>query len=532
VRNFILIFVLILLVVVGGCGQVVKPQIPNNPPATSLASIVVSPESVSLIVGTTQQFCATGIQACDTVSISPSWEVIGDIGTINSVGLFTATKEGVGTIEARVEGVVGRAQVEVTPRGISGYVYDYSLSNPYSTDRVPISGANIYLGNNLVATADSNGYFTVSNVPVGELVLTAIKDGYYPLIIATNKNRIDFCLSSRTYYVLPAGSSTIKGDVIGLPDHISSANSRAYSYENNRTSAGSYDNSTKRYNIPQSPDNGETYISIDYSTTESSLCNSYFTYTKLNMSSGTTEVDLAFGGNSIDCNILVPTGYKTVWAAVHICKGNRIIPGSSSNKSLNGQTSVTMSKLPNLQTSDSFAVSIQAGPDSGPSGAQILKFVYNVSGSVNVDLSSMHKVDLKDPTPAEESTVISGPTIAWEPFSSTNPAYYIYLSEYVTSRRVFDAYTRSTTITIPDIFKFEAGKTYYFYVTAMSMPGFDIEDLFSMFNSTWDQLTMSTSRKFIGGYTGPSSLGVRAMGRGSAAVRSMPEEILGLKLFR
>jgi hypothetical protein len=85
-----------------------------------LASIVVTPTPVSLAVGTTQQFTATGRDAGgNVVNINPVWSVDAGGGVVNvNSGLFLAGAVPgtyANTVRASVNGISGLATVSVTP---------------------------------------------------------------------------------------------------------------------------------------------------------------------------------------------------------------------------------------------------------------------------------------------------------------------------------------------------------------------------------------------------------------------------------
>lgn len=91
--------------------------------AGPFASILVTPNSASLQLGTTQQFTATGKDAGgNTVAIPPPavvWSVnMGGVGTINSSGLYSAgSGAGSAIITAAGGGKLGTASVTVTTPG-------------------------------------------------------------------------------------------------------------------------------------------------------------------------------------------------------------------------------------------------------------------------------------------------------------------------------------------------------------------------------------------------------------------------------
>jgi hypothetical protein len=92
----------------------------NVKTASTLATIVVTPNPASIVGGDTQQFTATGLDASGVVVATPglTWAVVANGGTIGSgTGLFTAgssTGTYLNTVRATSGGVSGYATVNVT----------------------------------------------------------------------------------------------------------------------------------------------------------------------------------------------------------------------------------------------------------------------------------------------------------------------------------------------------------------------------------------------------------------------------------
>jgi len=86
--------------------------------AGPLASIIVSPDPVSVPSGLAQQFTAVGRDASgNVVSITPTWTIVNSGGTISGTGLFTAgTTPGTftNTVRATSGAIAGFASVNVT----------------------------------------------------------------------------------------------------------------------------------------------------------------------------------------------------------------------------------------------------------------------------------------------------------------------------------------------------------------------------------------------------------------------------------
>src|SRR5436305_6657224 len=88
----------------------------------TLARIDVSPNA-TLAAGTAQQMIALGYDAEGRqVSISPTWSVVANGGTINSSGVFSAglvAGSFANTVLATVGGISGRASITVTPGALA-----------------------------------------------------------------------------------------------------------------------------------------------------------------------------------------------------------------------------------------------------------------------------------------------------------------------------------------------------------------------------------------------------------------------------
>lgn len=72
---------------VGACSK----SSPSSPTTGALATITLTPATVTLPSGSRQQYTAAGKDASgNAVTITPTWSVVANGGTVNSTGLFTA----------------------------------------------------------------------------------------------------------------------------------------------------------------------------------------------------------------------------------------------------------------------------------------------------------------------------------------------------------------------------------------------------------------------------------------------------------
>src|SRR5208282_780082 len=107
-------FALGLCATLAACGSTGSGN-SNTTPPPSVTSVTVSPASVPVFAGTTQQFTASVVGSAG-VSTAVTWSVVGD-GTLSDSGLFTAgSSSGAATVMAtsQVDSVTGSAAVTVS----------------------------------------------------------------------------------------------------------------------------------------------------------------------------------------------------------------------------------------------------------------------------------------------------------------------------------------------------------------------------------------------------------------------------------
>jgi hypothetical protein len=76
----------------------------------------ITPSQVDLLSGQTQQFQAWGYDAYDNAREVPvTWDLAGEIGQLDTTGIFTAGKRGMGQITAHLNGLAGQARIAVLP---------------------------------------------------------------------------------------------------------------------------------------------------------------------------------------------------------------------------------------------------------------------------------------------------------------------------------------------------------------------------------------------------------------------------------
>lgn len=163
----------------------------------TLSSVAVSPASMSIQSGQTQQFTATAKYSDGTsanVSSTATWTVSsGSIASVNNAGLVTAKAAGSATVKASLDGMNGSAaltvqsptktltSVSVTPASASiaaGATEQFTATATYSdgtTSDVTSNGATWSSSASSVATISTSGLATA--VSVGQATLTATYQG-------------------------------------------------------------------------------------------------------------------------------------------------------------------------------------------------------------------------------------------------------------------------------------------------------------------------------------------------------------------
>lgn len=97
----VFILMIVTVLTIAGCGKAIKEPF-----------LTISPQNVEISVGEIQYFTATYYAPNGTsVSVTPSWEVTNDIGTIDATGLLTVTSIGTGEIIANYNDICANTKV-------------------------------------------------------------------------------------------------------------------------------------------------------------------------------------------------------------------------------------------------------------------------------------------------------------------------------------------------------------------------------------------------------------------------------------
>src|SRR4029450_9309308 len=119
-----------------------------------------------------------------TVDVQPAWKVVGEIGTIDAEGTFTAAQLGSGVVMATYADLTAGAQLTVVPGAVaqleltpeeatvvSGTTQQLQVK-ALNAQRFPLEVQPTWTVQNDVGTIDASGLFTATKAGSGEVVVT------------------------------------------------------------------------------------------------------------------------------------------------------------------------------------------------------------------------------------------------------------------------------------------------------------------------------------------------------------------------
>jgi len=490
-----------------GCGQGVQNVVEEG---ETVQGLVISPEAVTLMVGETQRFRISGlVKGLSTTLEAISWLVTGGIGTIDAEGLFTATATGEGTVEARVDSLVGRAKVRVVAAGpvktISGKVTDMISGKP-------IAGVVVYAGGKTAVT-DSNGDYSFVGVPASVESVTVKASGYTPVTIFSQKGKLDIetSLDPRWpevgYYV---GSNTyISGevrDVNGSPLDVKVKLMHRYYYASALSNSGKYTMSTfiDPEKIPM-----EAYLSAASSTI-----------------AGIKKIEITSTG-SVDAGIL------TLEAGMATISGRVVAPFSSEWGGVGWGIKDSAGRYycyPYEYSGwgDNYSLNVPPTPQliiyfirayKYTDNGHVVKYVEDIqvasSETKTVDVTVPGLITLESPADRTASVGVN-PVLRWTPPDSKFNLYLVYLFEGGASSVIkWVGVTDKASLTYPTFatgsgfedLNLVPGREYFWKVFGYYIPGFSLSSssvkLFSLLKN--------------------SAPGIRSFGSGSVSAFSVGE---------
>lgn len=167
--------------------------VPVTVMADFLVLLTVTPPSMQMTVGSTQQYTARGRdQTGWEMNITPTWSVSGGVGTIDSNGIFTATTPGGGSIIATSGSLSGGAGVTVLEWNLHHMVMTPASATVNIGETVQFDAVGVDTDGNTVEPSpitwtvvgsnggvDQNGLFTASNTGT-----SYVSAGYGPNMVS------------------------------------------------------------------------------------------------------------------------------------------------------------------------------------------------------------------------------------------------------------------------------------------------------------------------------------------------------------
>ncbi len=149
------------------------PVADPNSSGSSFSNFRISPDILLSPVGTGGicQFAAYGDGEKGLVTPAATWTVSGDIGTISSTGIFTATKAGTGTVKA----ISGSSSAEVSVTVVEG---TGTVTGTVTHNGQGVGNIKVYIENtNIYTVTDGSGHYDMNGVPSTTVTVIADNSG-------------------------------------------------------------------------------------------------------------------------------------------------------------------------------------------------------------------------------------------------------------------------------------------------------------------------------------------------------------------
>ncbi|MGB9613142.1 MAG: Ig-like domain-containing protein [Candidatus Margulisiibacteriota bacterium] len=454
--------------------------------------MVVSPDTATLSTGNTQQFRVSGLVRSSSIATQEvSWAIVGGVGTIDATGLFTATAEGTGTVEARVGSLTGRARVTVTGQGQQvsrGRTISGKVKNILSTNEV-ISSAVILAGGK-TAISGSDGTYQLAGVSSTVDAISAAVPGFVSTTIQSTSESINIPMGypvQSSSYSYPSESTLVKGKLVdGSGNPISSTSLRIILWDPSYTiSSGGYTGSDGSFSlsvsIPKNIASLTGYIMVvkDISGTYKGVIN------KITLIRGVT---LEVGDIVVDGEVATLTGTVTpssgfslysVTCGIQITPANRLDLSTAYSWSGISGNQYTI-RVPVTPAGEKYYICAR-GVKGNDSVSKYLTDLVVGAGTQTYNLDLPQGIVLTYPA-SEQSGISTTPKFEWLSLGSS----YGYLVVVGNNFGVkWWGFTKGTSLTYPSFpvgsagenTNLQNGQMYYVWVAGYENPNLDINDL-------------------------------------------------------
>ncbi len=380
---------------------------------------------------------------------------------------------------------------------ISGNVYDSSvldcstgtyLATPDAIVTVNADGSE----ETFTATTDAAGYYYLSGLPSGYVLVTVTKEGYVPITIGVNSSRVYLIFNPAEYPDL--SKVTIEGTMLAtiedipegmIPDfpRVNFKLSFEKKFGGNSGWGGGFHGSSPvadtyyyEYDVSYASDqvlaNSDAYVTAI--CTKEGFWHKFYAYNRLDNVNlaGDHSITVKFNGfNTISDTLSKPAGYVFAGAIYQLLNGGNVIslghlttdPGSGP---------IVHEGMPKLMSGDVYLVSYGVTKE----GYLIAKYyAYTGSHSGNADLSSISAPE-PDMGVCPSGALSTIPKFKWQAVSGAS-CYFLTLTDDGTGDTVWTCITTSTEVTFPSYLAYLIdGKTINWSITAAAytnFPGID-----------------------------------------------------------
>jgi|GEM_PF-4609476 hypothetical protein len=347
---------------------------------------------------------------------------------------------------------------------ISGKVYDARRYDVNVAQYFPVANAKLYIGT-IEAETTADGSYHFSNVPAGEIAITASAEGYYTQTMVANRNVINIYLDNGSFPVA-SGASTITGTVYGLPGGVNYVDVCAYTPIQN-TVFSQYNSALFKYSVPNAPDAGEIYLVANY------YPGPVYTYNRFAMSPGTKEVDLDFGNsiNYLTVEAKSLAGYEEPHVVIFLSAGARLITN------LYYGNSGTITSLPRLLSGDVLTVIAYAAKTDGVSKEVVARELYKyVQPGEKVEMNLEEVPSVFQTAPDDNVQIGNSPAFTWTAIPDEQVIYLIRLAKANPDQLIWSGWTRNNFIQLPEMINLVNGQDYKWIVAAAKILNVDLAD--------------------------------------------------------
>lgn len=471
------------LLMIVGCGQ--------NQMGTSdmqVEAILVTPEACSVSVGATQQFGVSGlsVKSASTNPTNISWQVLGGIGTIDAQGLFTATTEGQGTIEARIDTLIGRSTVTVTGgKTVSGTIkscyLDYNRLEYIYED---IASPAVVAGS-VIGRGKNDGSYLLSGLSSADNSISAAAINCLPATVCSSDEIVNVYLNSVFEQQQVSDATEVKGRLLdsnGNP--ITSVTSLSFQAQTQNSSGGIYSLGADgafsvQMSVPKVKSTGECFLSAVYEESPG-VYKSFIKEITL-----TRGITYDVGAVTIDEPAVTITGNTAApggFSGPTVCCGleNGLFSNYCYIAYAYGSNPYTL-HVPPTPTGQKYFLGASASGNNAMAEKYYHDLQFTAGGNYTYDFTISSALNITAPAPDQALGSVT-PRFAWDSLGN-DFIYIVMVNDY--HGVIWTGYTKNNYIDYPffpagsgiEGCNFRNGNEYYLNMVAVKIPGLNIADM-------------------------------------------------------